>query len=192
MVRLRFSIGLHEKDFALLERIQKFFGVGKIYRQGPQLVTLRVESLKEIAIIITHFNNYPLITQKHADFELFQQAFELIKNEKHLTLEGLNKIAGLKEIQNWGLSPKLEDAFPNRTSENRPLVLDKIIPNPFLLAGFTAAEGSFMINLTKSNAYLQGFKVQLVFQLTQHRRDDQLLISLIKYFNCGNVFQART
>jgi hypothetical protein len=32
------------------------------------------------------------------------------------------------------------------------------------------------------------FKVQLIFQITQHSRDEAQFRSLIEYFGCGNVY----
>ena len=37
--------------------------------------------------------------------------------------------------------------------------------------------------------YYVGFQVILVFVLTQHLRDQQLLICIMKYFGCGNVYK---
>ena len=45
-----------------------------------------------------HFDKYPLITQKKADFEVFKQAVDLVKSKKHLTKEGLQKIVNIS----WG------------------------------------------------------------------------------------------
>jgi len=33
-----------------------------------------------------------------------------------------------------------------------------------------------------------GFQVQLVFQLTQHSRDEQLMRSLVEYVGCGKYY----
>ena len=33
--------------------------------------------------------------------------------------------------------------------------------------------------------------MKLVFQLTQHSRDEQLMTSLIEYFDCGNVYSTK-
>lgn len=63
--------------------------------------------------IINHFDKYPLISQKRADFELFKQVFLI--NKEHLTIEGLQKIVAIKYSINKGLSPKLQSAFPNTT-----------------------------------------------------------------------------
>jgi len=44
-----------------------------------------------------------------------------------------------------------------------------------------------MIKLKASKTHSVGFKVILVFQLTQHSRDEKLMRSLIEYFDCGNI-----
>ena len=41
--------------------------------------------------------------------------------------------------------------------------------------------------MSKSNTHIIGFKVKLLFVLTQHSRDEQLMRSLIKYFACGRI-----
>lgn len=63
-----FSIGLHLKDLAVLQNIQKTLGVGKIFTLREDAVQYRVESLKELMVIIQHFDNYPLLTKKRIDF----------------------------------------------------------------------------------------------------------------------------
>jgi len=40
-----------------------------------------VNSLKDIIEVIDHFKNFPIITQKHADFLLFNQVVELMKKK---------------------------------------------------------------------------------------------------------------
>ena len=45
MVDTRFSIALHKKDWIILELIQKYFGVGNIFKNGENGVQFRVESL---------------------------------------------------------------------------------------------------------------------------------------------------
>jgi LAGLIDADG endonuclease len=55
-----------------------------------------ISSREELEVVINHFDKYPLITQKFADYQLFKQAFELIKRKEHLTLEGLKKLVAIK------------------------------------------------------------------------------------------------
>lgn len=55
---------------------------------------------------------------------------------------------------------------------------------------FTSGEGCFLIRIYKAQTKI-GEAVKLVFQLTQHVRDEQLMSSFIKYFNCGNICKSR-
>lgn len=69
MVNLQFGISgaapPKKKDLYLLELIQIFFGgVGNISSHGNTKVQLRVSSIKELQVIIQHFDSFPLITQK--------------------------------------------------------------------------------------------------------------------------------
>ena len=70
-IKTSFSIGLHKKDLALLEELKNYFGVGGISPKGVNGVQYYVNSPKDLLIIENHLVNYPLLTQKQADFELF-------------------------------------------------------------------------------------------------------------------------
>jgi len=59
-----FKIALHSKDLDLLYQVQKFFRVGKITKHGETSSQYTVKSLKDLEIIISHFENYPLLGQK--------------------------------------------------------------------------------------------------------------------------------
>ena len=91
----------------MLEAIKKYFGVGKIYKHGPQSVELRVASKEDLPFIFKHFDRFDLITNKGADFLLLKQVFQLIQRKHHLTLEGLRKFVAIKAAMNRGLSDKL-------------------------------------------------------------------------------------
>jgi hypothetical protein len=69
-VSLVFQISLGENDKVLLEKIKNFFSVGEIVKDGDKAVKYRVRSIKELEVIIAHFNSYPLLTQKRLDFIL--------------------------------------------------------------------------------------------------------------------------
>lgn len=87
-VRASFKINLHLKDEALLEKIKSFLGVGKVYTSKIN-ATYEVNSLKDIEVIINHFNKYPLITNKRSDFILFKSAINLLNKKENLVYEGL-------------------------------------------------------------------------------------------------------
>ena len=86
---------------------------------------------------------------------------------------------------NWGLSEKIKAAFPNLVPVDRPLVIEKEIPSPHWVAGFSSGEACFYIGLNKSKTLLSEIQVLLTFSLTQHFKDKDLLERLISYFECG-------
>ena len=96
-----------------MRSIQSTLGIGKIYNQGKDGIQLRVESLKELLILITHFDNYPLITRKRFEFICFKKAILLIKNKKHLTKEGLIELVSLRASMGKGLTKELKAVFPD-------------------------------------------------------------------------------
>lgn len=66
---------MHERDRILIQSIQDFFGgIGHVSEPNNILmVEFRVSTIKEIInVIIPHFDNYPLITQKFSDYTLFR------------------------------------------------------------------------------------------------------------------------
>ena len=88
---------------------------------------------------------------------------------------------------NLGLSDVLKKAFPYVVPIVIPLVENAKIKDPNWLAGFTSAEGCFMVLITPSKTHSVGFLVRLEFNISQHFRDEQLIRSLIKYFECGKI-----
>lgn len=186
-----FKIHLHQRDLALLNMIQSYFGVGNIYKLAKGSIQYQVSSVKELGVIIDHFDKYPLLTNKQEDYLLFVEAFNLIKNKEHLTVEGLNKILSIKASMNKGLSLQLKAAFPAVEPVPRPTVELKRPLTPDWLAGFVDGEGCFLVNIQNSPTHRLGCKVELRFQVTQHSRDILLMESLVGYLDCGKVFRAR-
>lgn len=186
-VQLHFKITIHKKDINLLKNIKTSWGVGGI-NHLKESSCYTVNSLKDLLVIIGHFDKYPLITKKQADYLLFKRAVNLVELKEHLTTEGLNKLLSIKAAMNWGqLSDDLKAAFPNITPVDRPDVLDHKIKDPKWLAGFSSGEGSFMVLIRKSSSHKTGFQVELIFKLTQHLRDEKLISSLVEYLDCGNI-----
>ena len=189
-VKATFQIGLHEKDFTLLEQIKLFFGVGEITKLGAESIQYRVSGLDDLNLIIDHFDNYPLLTRKHSDYLLFKEVINLMKKGKHLSLEGLNRIMSIKVSLNTGeISNTLSLAFPELKPALIPEIPNRNMQDLHWLAGFTDAVakggGCFFIALKKSVGSKLGETVWLKFILTQHSRDRDLLESLIQTLNCG-------
>ena len=187
----RLIITLHKKDVDLLYRIQFCLGgVGTIsVRNNSDVVDFVVGSVVDLVnIVIPFFSKYPLITRKRADFILFNKAVELINKKEHLTLEGLQKIVNLKASMNKGLTDGLEKAFPNTKPILRPVIERSFcIINPWWLTGFIEGEGSFSIGIRKSTSHNTGYQVSLIFHISQHLKDVELMKDLIKYFQAGGL-----
>lgn len=180
-----FIIVLHNKDKSILEGLKSFFKVGNIFKHGDTNVQYQVNSVADLQILIEHFNNYPLLTKKHIDFLLFKEIVSIFLKKEHLTKEGILKLVALKASLNKGLSDMLKIAFPYVLPVSRPLMPNVPLHEQWL-AGFTTGEGCFKIKIAKASTKL-GERVQLIFQLTQHIRDEELIRSLIQFLGCGNV-----
>lgn len=87
---------------------------------------------------------------------------------------------------NKGLPETLKMAFPNITSNTRPLVISLKISDPNWVLGFTEAEGCFFVKIAKSLDKPKP-SVKLGMQITQHSRDIPLMNSLTTLFDCGKV-----
>ena len=179
-VRPVFSITLHIKDLALLESIKINLGVGNISKSGEKAVMYAVDSIKEIPVIINHFDKYPLVTQKLSDYLIFKQCFEIIKQGNHLTEIGLLEIIGLKSNLNLGLPVKIKEAFPNVPEVKKLEYKFNGIPNPFWITGFTSGEGSFHILSRNSNIAKQELFTR--FSIHLHIRDLEVLQVISTYF----------
>jgi len=146
-----FQIELHKKDENILKFVQSYLGVGNIYSSGTRSsLAYKVTSVKDLVSVINHFDKYPLITNKQADYLLFKKVVGMIQLKEHLTLDGLNKMVAIKASLNRGLSDELKAAFPHVIPVKRPIVtplagsgVKKICFDPEWLAGFTSAEGCF-------------------------------------------------
>lgn len=154
------------------------------------MIQLRLFSIEQITnIIIPHFDKFPLLTQKKADFELFKLAVAIMNRKGHLTPEGLQEIVNIKASMNKGLSKDLKEAFPYTEKFPRPLVVDQVIKDPQWLAGFTAGEGCFYI---KQRGSTNNRKiVEVIFSISQHSRDEYLMGSLVNYLGAGRLSKSK-
>ena len=126
--------------------------------------SFRVNSFQDLTnCIIPHFSNYPLLSQKAADFILFTRVVKLINNKMHLTEEGLLQIINLRASINLGLSNLQKSNFPNYKPVARPVINTTKIPDPNWITGFVIAEGCFFLSIFKSNRTKIGYAIQLMF-----------------------------
>ena len=186
-----FQLNLHKKDLKILEAVQKTWGVGKIYKHGQDSFMYRVSSLKNLRVITNHFDYYPLITQKFADYLLFKQSIDLIQKKLHLTEKGLLTLVGIKSVLNWGLSEKFKETFPNTIPVVRPKVDTSEIKDVYWLIGFVEGEGSFMVIIQESKSKKTTDNIGLRFVITQHSKDSVLIDNISNYLGCGKCYFSR-
>lgn len=185
-----FKIELHNRDILLLRKIHTFFGIGTINEYVDRnKASYSVQSAKDIAKkIIPHFDKYPLLTQKRADYLLFKEAINLLLTGKaRSSLEGMYEIMSIKGSMNRMLSDKLKINFPNLKSVPRLVIYTHDIKDLNWLAGFVDGEGYFYVKSLINKKYTTGYNITLVFSITQHARDEVLLTKFIDLLGCGNI-----
>ena len=107
-VELRFSLKLRHQDKEVLDKLQRFFGCGRVYIQNDKRANhslcyrFEVQNKKEIIEKIIPFfeQNPPKIQSRKRDFELFKQIAGLSKNDS----VDLKKIEELRSQMHWGLA----------------------------------------------------------------------------------------
>src|SRR3989344_2692954 len=102
-----FVITQGAKSLLALEKIQNFFGCGKLYinrrhdNHKEDLYRYCVRSLKDLdEKIIPFFKTHPLRTAKNGDFKKFCTIVARMKRRQHLTSSGARKIAEIIETMN--------------------------------------------------------------------------------------------
>lgn len=107
----------------MLKQIKSFFNETGIIYIRNDIARYRVSKLKDIIkIIIPHFNNFPLITQKQSDYILFKEIVKLMNKGNHLNKNLLIELINLRASMNRGLSAKLSTCFSNIKNSERPKV----------------------------------------------------------------------
>jgi len=113
-----------------LYRIQEYFvGRGTISFEKSSASYI-IRNLSDIVdVLIPHFEAYPLLTKKFADYELFRQITLILKKNESSSLseEEFIKILNLRYYLNKGISEELKELYPNLTPVTRPEVPEREI-----------------------------------------------------------------
>lgn len=117
----------------MLEFIKNSFNAGYISILG-QVARYNVKGKKDLKLIITHFDTYPLVSSKVTSYLIFREAYKILSNNEHLTVAGLRKLIYLKSLLNYGLSDKLKEDFEFSESWGNygfelPVYIFKVIPD---------------------------------------------------------------
>jgi len=101
-----------------------FKEIGKITDREEDVIQFRVSSINDLEVIINHFDNYPLITQKQADFILFKKAFGIVLRKEHLTPEGFQEILRIRAAMKKGLPDLFKTEYPDIIPVEIPAIID--------------------------------------------------------------------
>ena len=107
-VQLHFHLKLQAKDREILDRICKSLNCGNVYFQKEQrknhtqCYRYTVSAWRDIeSILIPFFKKHTLQTaSKGRSFKIFCQIADLVRQGKHLTPKGIEKIRTLKQSMN--------------------------------------------------------------------------------------------
>lgn len=148
----------------------------------------RVNKINELNdIIIPHFNNYPLISNKYNDFNLWSKVIIKMLQKEHLDKTGFATILSLYGSINRGISSNILRLFPNIIAEKKvSSSLPKYL-NPYWVSGFVAGDGSFVLGIRKKKEGTNRFGLYWNFTVTQHSKDLELMKLLKSFFNCGYI-----
>lgn len=99
---------------------------------------------EELIKVVDHFDKYPLLSKKRADFELFKSSVYMISRKEHLTTDGLKKIVAVKAVINKGLSADLKESFSDIIPVRRPEVQTNRCYKSLLGSRFCLRRGFFL------------------------------------------------
>jgi hypothetical protein len=92
--RPSFSVSQNADRAQLLHVLQQRWGCGSIRPdRSDDTLKFEVRNLKELVeAVIPHFERYPLVSAKQADFDLFNEICKRMHRGEHRTLDGFRKI----------------------------------------------------------------------------------------------------
>ncbi len=116
-----FSLQLDLKDLQWVKSIKSYFYVAVLNVNTGNKVKYTVNSAKGIInVIIPHFYKYLLESKKYINYVLFKSAVLLVKERKHHTDNGLQKLVNIGAFLNKGLTEKSLEILKNiKTSIDR-------------------------------------------------------------------------
>ncbi len=103
----RFAVTQGVKSIACLEKLEGFFGVGRIFmnrrhdNHREHLAQYVVDKRTDlIDVIVPFFHDFPMLSAKQGDFEKFATCLALVEQGRHLVPAGLVEIAEIAQTMN--------------------------------------------------------------------------------------------
>lgn len=193
IIGITFIITLHAKDIDIFRHIKYYFnGCGSNVSIIRGYATYSISGIADIIkYVIPHFNNYPLCTQKGADYLLWSQIASLMATKEHLHPKGFETCLSLAASINEGLNSNIAMLYPNIISVERSVITAKQIDG-YWLSVFTAGDESFNVSIASRPAIKLGSLFLPSYDLKQHSKDLYLMQEIQKFFNgAGHIKISR-
>jgi hypothetical protein len=98
-----FIVMQHSRDVQLLHALKKFFGCGVVRSNHGNRMAYRVRGLDHLSErIVPFFEQHPLKSKKRVDFARFRKILYLMRQGKHLRVEGIQEIRAIASSMNTG------------------------------------------------------------------------------------------
>jgi hypothetical protein len=180
---LHFKIAQSTYNLRILHHIKSELGVGKVYVSSDGMAEYCLQDVKKIIQhIIPLFDNYPLLTSKYYNYDIFKQAAFILTDTSISTTDKnilLNNLKSKVRPNNY-ISPAWNVVNNNVSC----LASAQTVMTKSWLVGFTEAEGSFYL-VTKSVE-----RIVHAFEITQ--KLDKIVLDSIGYMLGIKVTKKRT
>jgi hypothetical protein len=205
-----FNLTQSINEYDLFLEIQKYLGVGKIYKNRNNVIYI-VKSIKDIVtVIIPLFEKYPVRENKFLAYSIFKKVALMVKTKKHLTIEGTVEIINLAYFMNKETS--LRSEFTREECMNKlklkyenaktpvvskiescgPIVDTTKLCTPLregaplnleFVRGLVDGDGSFNISFRTTQR-----RIGVNFTVVSELSSVSVLNELVNFFNCGTVY----
>lgn len=134
-----------------------------------------------------HFDNYPLMTNKLVNYQLWSLILYYMDNKSHLEPKIFNLIIGIKALFKTGLSPALSKAFPTYPTMYLPPYIPQLNNiNIDWIAGFINSDGHFGLFISKKTNSKN--RTDLIISITQLNTSRIVLEHIVKFVGFGKVY----
>lgn len=186
----------------LLNAVRERFACGNIVAdKRDSCRTLQIHSIRQLqATVLPHFEAYPLLPGKQADYLLFREVVGIMSSKQHLTDQGWTHAVDLGYQMNLAgkrRRPKSEllAALPGGASAAKlSALLSSEIPSwhhkvmlatdPHYISGVVQGDGGFSVGFRGSG------RVDLYFSVGMSNNSLPVLRAIRDYLGCGKIFKV--
>ena len=203
--RLVFNLTQSIEELEMFTELQKYLGVGRVYKNRKNVVFV-VRSIDEIVnTILPLFDKHPLRGGKKLSYNIFKEVSLMVKDKKHLTVEGTHQIIELAYFMNKDTSLRTEESKKvlieklNLNNVSFPIVSKipsiKALETPNntapisteFIRGQIDGDGSFNVSFASTRR-----RIGVNFTVTHELASISVLNELVEFFQCGAVYKLPT